>query len=63
MSKLALLGGTAVMERLKDTDLFKWPIIAKEDEDAILEVVKRNGFSGFKRTVQALPLKALPSLA
>ena len=33
MSKLALLGGTPVMERLKDTDLFAWPIITKEDEE------------------------------
>lgn len=52
MSKLALLGGTPVMEKLKDTDLFKWPIITKEDEDAILDVVRRNAFSGTDVTLK-----------
>ena len=52
MSKLALLGGTPVMEKLKDKDLFKWPIITKEDEDAILDVVRRNAFSGTDVTLK-----------
>ncbi|MBE6596111.1 MAG: DegT/DnrJ/EryC1/StrS family aminotransferase [Ruminococcaceae bacterium] len=44
MEKLALLGGTPAIEQTYD-ELFKWPIITKEDEDAILDVVRNNSFS------------------
>lgn len=42
---LALLGGprTVVSEK---GDLFKWPIITKEDEEAALDVLRRGAMSG-----------------
>ncbi len=47
MEKLALLGGTPLMEKnTVPKDLFKWPIITKEDEDAALEVIRAGKFSG-----------------
>ncbi len=47
MEKLALLGGTPLMEKdVVSGDLFKWPIITKEDEDAALEVIRAGKFSG-----------------
>ena len=52
MSKLALLGGKPVMENPKNGDLFKWPIITNEDEEAILDVVRRNAFSGTDVTLK-----------
>lgn len=47
--KLAILGGEPVIkgempEIVKD--MLKWPIITKEDEDAALEVIRNNSFSG-----------------
>ncbi len=45
MSKLALLGGTPAVTRDRK-DAFKWPIITKEDEEAVLEVLRRGGMSG-----------------
>ena len=45
MSKLALLGGEkAVQGELND--LFTWPIVTKEDEDAVLEVLHKRSMSG-----------------
>ena len=44
MSKLALLGGTAAVAGANE-DLFNWPIITKEDEEAVLEVLRRGGMS------------------
>ena len=44
--KLAILGGTPLIDEKADfTDLFKWPIITKEDEDAALEVIRAGKFS------------------
>ena len=45
MEKLALLGGKPVIEK-EPEKLFKWPIIGKEDEDAALEVIRNNSYSG-----------------
>lgn len=43
-SKLALLGGSkAVKSDLGD--IFKWPIITKEDEEAVLEVLREGKMS------------------
>ncbi len=51
MSELALFGGpkavTYVGTGLNDgSDMFKWPIVTKEDEDAVLEVLRKGGMSG-----------------
>lgn len=44
MSKLAVLGGTPVLTEAPK-ELFRWPIITKEDEDAALHVIRNNLFS------------------
>lgn len=44
MSKLAVLGGEKAITR-DPGNLFAWPIITKEDEDAVLEVLRRGGMS------------------
>jgi len=44
-SKLALLGGPKTID--KDyADIFKWPIVTKEDEDAVVDVLRRGAMSG-----------------
>ncbi len=43
--KLALLGGPKAVQT-DPGDIFTWPIITKEDEDAVLEVLRRGGMSG-----------------
>ena len=51
MAKLALLGGP--VSKFPDKpqgDLFRWPIISKEDEEAVLDVVRNNRFSKFDIT-------------
>ncbi len=45
MSELALFGGQKAVTLPAD-DMFKWPIITKEDEEAALEVLRRGGMSG-----------------
>lgn len=45
MEKLALLGGTPVIDKTPK-ELFKWPIITEEDEAAALEVIRENKYSG-----------------
>ncbi|MBE7001963.1 MAG: aminotransferase class V-fold PLP-dependent enzyme [Ruminococcaceae bacterium] len=45
MEKLALFGGTPTVKETPN-HMFKWPIITKEDEDAALEVIRGNKFSG-----------------
>jgi perosamine synthetase len=45
MSELALLGGDSTVSE-DPGDLFTWPIITKEDEDAVLEVLRGGGMSG-----------------
>jgi perosamine synthetase len=43
--KLAIFGGSKAV--VSDPgDIFKWPIITKEDEDAVLEVLRRGAMSG-----------------
>lgn len=51
MAKLALLGGekTKFPERQRE-DLFRWPILTREDEEAVLDVVRNNKFSGYDIT-------------
>ena len=48
MEKLAILGGTPVIELSpeKEKELFGWPILTQEDEDAAMDVVRNNKFSG-----------------
>ncbi len=50
-SKLALLGGDKTVTR-DPGDLFTWPIITKEDENAVLDVLRRGGMSGMDVTKQ-----------
>jgi dTDP-4-amino-4,6-dideoxygalactose transaminase len=53
-SQLALLGGrSAVTASQKECEeLFKWPIITKEDEDAVLAVLRAGGMSGTNITME-----------
>jgi dTDP-4-amino-4,6-dideoxygalactose transaminase len=43
--KLAILGGMKAVAS-DPGDIFKWPNITREDEDAVLEVLRRGGMSG-----------------
>lgn len=52
MSKLALLGGEPVVKHAAPAELFKWPIITKEDEEAVMDVVRKNNFSGTDITLK-----------
>ena len=52
MEKLALLGGEPCINEKAPEELFKWPIITKEDEEAVLEVVRENKFSGTDITIK-----------
>lgn len=45
MSELALFGGTKAVTYTGD-DMFAWPIITKEDEDAALDVIRKKAMSG-----------------
>jgi len=45
-SKLALLGGPRAIDNNNDGDIFTWPIITREVEDAVLEVLRRGAMSG-----------------
>lgn len=51
MDKLALLGGIKTLDKTKD-ELFKWPIVTKEDEDAVIDVLRRGAMSGTDVTKQ-----------
>lgn len=51
-SRLALLGGTPVIDRPVPSSLFAWPIITKEDEDAALDVIRRGAFSDLDVTLK-----------
>jgi len=46
--KLAILGGEPVFKKedVPIERLFKWPIITEEDENAAMEVIRQNKFSG-----------------
>lgn len=49
--KLALLGGKPAMDVTQDPkELRAWPIMTLEDEDAALEVIRANSFSGMDIT-------------
>ncbi len=49
-NRLALFGGPkAVQADFKDA--FTWPIVTREDEDAVLEVLRRRGMSGKEVTM------------
>lgn len=45
MSVLAINGGERAINRDAPDELFHWPIITKEDEDAVLEVLRRGAMS------------------
>lgn len=45
MEKLAILGGPKAVKTSTD-DMFKWPIITEEDEQAALEVLRNGAMSG-----------------
>lgn len=51
MSKLAILGGEPT---IKDTheEMFKWPIITEEDEQAALQVMRDNSYSATDITIK-----------
>lgn len=44
-SKLALLGGEKAVQ-LPDENMFTWPIVTKEHEDAVLDVIRTRNMSG-----------------
>ncbi|MBR4865076.1 MAG: aminotransferase class I/II-fold pyridoxal phosphate-dependent enzyme, partial [Clostridia bacterium] len=52
MEKLAILGGTPVIQKDAPEALFKWPIITEEDEAAALDVVRNNKYSGTDITLE-----------
>ncbi len=51
MSKLAIFGGPKAVQK-DPKDIFTWPIITKEDEEAALEVLRRGGMSGTDVTLK-----------
>lgn len=53
MSELALCGGKPLLERFDlPEELFRWPIVTKEDEEAVLDVLRSNRISGNDVTQQ-----------
>ena len=50
--KLAINGAPRTIDAAPPESLFKWPILTEEDEAAVLEVVRRNKFSGTDITEQ-----------
>ncbi len=51
MSKLAILGGTKTV-KTPPGDMFKWPIVNREMENAVLDVLRRGVMSGTDITMQ-----------
>ncbi|HOG51325.1 MAG TPA: DegT/DnrJ/EryC1/StrS family aminotransferase, partial [Lentisphaeria bacterium] len=49
--KLALFGGPKTIT-LPPGDIFTWPIITQEDEDAVLDVLRKRAMSGTELTKQ-----------
>ena len=49
--KLAILGGKKTIDK-ENEDLFKWPIITKEHEEAVLQVIREENMSGLNITKQ-----------
>jgi len=48
---LAILGGPKVVTE-PAPDLFRWPIVTQEDEDAVLDVLRRGAMSGWDVSLQ-----------
>ena len=48
-SQLAIFGGPKAVQS-DPGDMFTWPIITAEDEDAVLEVLRRGAMSGLDVT-------------
>ncbi len=51
MSELAIFGGPKAVTYVRNgkhdgSDIFAWPIVTKEDEDAVLEVIRNGAMSG-----------------
>ena len=51
MSKLAFRGGPKAVQT-DPGDIFDWPIVTPEVEEAVLEVLRRGGMSGTDVTIQ-----------
>ena len=51
MAELALLGGPKAI-KVDGGDIFRWPIVTSEDENAVLEVLRRGAMSGTDVTLQ-----------
>ncbi|MBR5452507.1 MAG: aminotransferase class I/II-fold pyridoxal phosphate-dependent enzyme [Clostridia bacterium] len=52
MEKLAILGGEPCIKEMPPEELYAWPIITEEDENAALEVIRNNSFSGTDITTE-----------
>jgi dTDP-4-amino-4,6-dideoxygalactose transaminase len=50
-SELAILGGPKAVQSAPE-NLFTWPIVTQEDEDAVLEVLRRGAMSGTDITIE-----------
>lgn len=50
-SNLALFGGPKAIQT-DAKNMFTWPIVTQEDEDAVLEVIRRGGMSGIDVTMK-----------
>lgn len=50
-SQLALFGGPKAVQTQPD-DMFTWPIVTREDEEAVLEVLRRGAMSGTDVTMK-----------
>lgn len=50
-NKLAIFGGSKSVN-LYDSEMFKWPIITKEDNEAVMDVLNRGAMSGTDVTVE-----------
>src|SRR5437867_9190556 len=51
MNELAIFGGTRAIGSTPG-DLFRWPIVTGEDEEAVLDVLRRGAMSGTDVTVE-----------
>ena len=51
VSPLALLGGSKSVTK-EPGDIFNWPIVTKEDEDAVVAVLRRGAMSGSEITME-----------
>ena len=52
MTDLALLGGPKAVTR-DAGDIFQWPVVTREDEEAVLDVLRRGAMSGTDVTVES----------